>query len=74
MTYNDYIKEASDKWHTLYISMILQNLDKPWNWQCLSINPNITIDHILKYPNLPWVWFELSRNPNITIEHIFQYP
>ena len=48
--------------------------NKPWNWNRLSSNPNITMEFIEKYPDKPWDWNELSRNPNITIEIFEKYP
>ena len=30
--------------------------DKPWDWNELSDNPNITMEIIEKYPNKPWDW------------------
>ena len=44
--------------------------DKPWNWEFISKNPNITIDIIEKYPDKFWSYYSVSNNPNITIEFI----
>jgi len=48
--------------------MIEKYPDKPWNWEYISYNPNITMEIIEKYPEKPWVWWGISQNPNITIE------
>jgi hypothetical protein len=34
--------------------------DKPWDWFFLSLNQNITFDHVLKHPStleLGWIKF-----------------
>ena len=38
--------------------------DKPWDFERISNNSNITIEIIEKYPNKPWNWCYISRNPN----------
>ncbi len=48
--------------------------DKPWDWDWISNNPNITMDMINQYPDKPWDWGGISRNPNITMDIINQYP
>jgi hypothetical protein len=48
--------------------------DKPWNWDALSSNPNITFDNVLAYPDKPWNWDALSSNPNITFDNVLAYP
>ena len=40
--------------------------DKPWNWNFLSQNPNITWDIVKANQDKPWNWNVLSWNPNIT--------
>jgi hypothetical protein len=44
------------------------NMDKPWNWNGLSTNPNITMDIVEANPDKPWSWNYLSKNPNITMD------
>ena len=41
-------------------------------WLGMSINKNITWDHIQKHINNPWDWIMVVRNPNITWDHIKQ--
>ena len=48
--------------------------DKPWNWNGISKNPNITMEFIEKFPDKPWAWVCISCNPNITIDIIEKYP
>src|SRR3989344_4263446 len=40
--------------------------DKPWDWERLSYNPNITWQIVLDNQDKPWDWLGLSCNPNIT--------
>ena len=54
--------------------MIEKNLDKHWNWDCISSNPNIIMEIIEKYPNKSWNWYSISYNPNITMEIIENNP
>ena len=35
---------------------IENHLDKPWNWNNISYNPNITMEFIEKYIDKPWHW------------------
>jgi len=44
--------------------------DKPWCWDAISTNPNLTIEYIEKHPEKAWDWFAISWNPNLTIEFI----
>ena len=38
--------------------------DKPWDWELISWNRNITMEIIEKYPDKDW--WNISSNPNIT--------
>ena len=31
--------------------------DKPWDWNSISYNPNITIEFIEKHSDKPWNWY-----------------
>ena len=45
--------------------------NKPWNWEFISRNKNITMEDIEKYPDKPWFWkYGISKNRNITIDFI----
>ena len=50
------------------------NPDKHWNWQWLSVNPNITMEIVQQNPDKPWDWKWLSENPNFTMEMVQQNP
>ena len=41
--------------------------NKPWDWEELSNNENLTIEVIEKYIDKPWNWKKFSQNPNITM-------
>ena len=56
------------------MDFINQYPNKPWKWNFISKNSNITIDIINQYPDKPWDWHCISMNPNITIDIIKQYP
>ena len=53
---------------------VQDNLDKPWNWLEVSLNPNITLEIIQDNPDKPWNWIYFSSNPNIKWEFIQQNP
>ena len=40
--------------------------EKEWDYDDLSLNPNITWDIVSTNPDKPWNYSWLSRNPNIT--------
>ena len=41
---------------------VLDNPDKPWEWNGLSENPNLTLKDIANNPDLEWNWSNLSHN------------
>jgi hypothetical protein len=43
---------------------------KPWVWQGISWNPNLTMDFIEKYPDKDWNWHGISEIPNLTMDFI----
>ena len=47
--------------------------NKPWNWNAISKNPNITMNFIEKYQDKPWIWDCIYINPNITMDFIEKY-
>ena len=49
-------------WNQYFFNFIVRNMDKPWNWDWLSANPNVTWEIVEAYPDKPWDWFALSRN------------
>jgi hypothetical protein len=44
------------------MKFILEHPDKPWDWEGISRNPNITMNDILEHPELPWNWYGFSSN------------
>ena len=50
-----------------------KNPDSPWDWYCVSQNPNITMDIIENNLDKPWNWSEVL-NPNFDIQMYFKYP
>jgi hypothetical protein len=41
-----------------------------WNWDILSLNPNITPEILDKHHNMPWNYEFVSQNENITIDYV----
>jgi hypothetical protein len=56
------------------MEIIRANPDKPWNWDYVSRNPNLTMDIIKEFPNVPWNWRAISWNPNLTMKIIRANP
>jgi len=54
--------------------LLLMFPDKPWIWEWISENPNITMEMIEAHPDKPWNWNKISENPNITMEMIESHP
>ena len=55
------------------MDIIINNPNKPWNWNFISYNPNITMEIISNNPDIPWDWNVISCNPNLTIKMIDDY-
>jgi hypothetical protein len=47
---------------------------KPWGWDSISRNPNITMEMIKNNSDKPWDWDSISMNPNLTMEMIENNP
>jgi len=45
-----------------------------WDWEELSCNNVINIDHVLDGKRLPWNWYWLSHNQSISIEDMLAHP
>jgi len=41
---------------------IKENLEKPWSWDLISMNPNITMKDIQENPDKPWNFYGISVN------------
>ena len=39
--------------------------DKPWDWEGISRNPNITMEFIEANPDKDWNWHLISRTINL---------
>ena len=65
-----FYKEVDKEWSNKLFGFIESQSDKPWNWQWISCNPNITIETIEAHLDKPWDWYYISRNPNITMNFI----
>ena len=50
------------EWKERFWKFIEDNLEQPWDWSCLSQNPNITFDNVLAHPDKPWSWKHFSAN------------
>ena len=72
--YDDYKDIINVYFDITYIEYIDKNINNPnIDWYYISLNPNITMEFIEKYPDKPWDWGYISQNPNITIEFIEKY-
>ena len=74
LIYNKIMLLFNNIWFIKYEKFMEKNLDKPWNWNDVSKNPNITMKFIEKNPDKPWNWNGVSFNPNITMEFIEKNP
>ena len=59
-------RKLEKQWSKHWFQFILNNSNKPWDWDYLSENPNITWEIIQANPDKPWDWGFISGNPNIT--------
>ena len=53
---------------------INDNPYKPWYWNYISSNPNITMKFIIDNPDKKWIWLYISKNRSITIKDINDNP
>jgi len=56
------------------MEIVRDNPDKPWVWEFISANSNITWEIIQDNPDKPWSWRNISSNTNITWEIIQDNP
>ena len=71
---NHFRNLVEKQWHNKYWTFIIDNPDKPWDWNWISRNTNITWDIIKANPDIPWDWEGISWNPNITMDIIRDNP
>lgn len=55
------------------LQMFPDDVDKRWDWEFLSANPNIPIEYIIDNPNLPWSWLNVCENPNLTMQTLTNF-
>ena len=53
--------------------VILNSLDKKWDWGLLSKHPKLTFDFILNHLDYNWSWVHISIHSNITFENIIEH-
>ena len=55
------IKDAK---HLLCVTMeyVEKHLEKPWDWEWVSYNPNLTFEYVEKHLDKDWDWKCLSKN------------
>jgi hypothetical protein len=51
------------------MEFIEANPDKPWDWEYISSNPNITMKIIEANPDKPWNESGIFQNPNNKLEY-----
>ena len=55
------INRTNEKWCCKYMDFILAYPTRPWEWEWISDNPNLTLNIIEKYPARHWDWREISK-------------
>jgi hypothetical protein len=56
------------------LDIVKENLHRTWDWEALTLNPNIEIPVILQNANLPWVLNVIRRRPDFTEKFIKDIP
>lgn len=85
ITFEFYERLKHPKWGNMFMFMlsksakttwkiISDNPDVNWNWEGISLNPNITWDIIKNNLEKPWDWYNISLNSNITWDIIKKNP
>ena len=57
-----------------WTNFVIKTQNKPWNYDELSNNPNVTWELVQALPDKPWNYYFLSSNPNITWDIIQSNP
>ena len=76
----DEIKASTEIQHTLTdnvglsIDFIMSTLRLGWNKELLNFRPDLTKEHILKYPDFPWDWNVLSGSSSIDKNFLKTHP
>jgi len=58
---------------TKLIYLVIETLEKPWDWNLLSANPNIDQEDVINFPHFPWNWAMFSMNPNLDFEFVLAH-
>ena len=53
--YKEILRNKNITWDIIH-----DNIDKPWNWEYVSMYMKITVDILQKYPDKPWDWYVIS--------------
>ncbi len=51
-----------------------QHPEKPWDWDWISRNPNLTMKFVEDHQDKPWDWVGISWNPNLTMKFVEDHP
>ena len=62
------LKDFYEKYYNNdFIYMLVNNIDKEWDWEYLSRNENIPMNVIENNINKPWNWYGISININTSL-------
>ncbi len=59
-------KKWEREWSERCFHFMLKYLDKTWDWDGISSNPNITWNTIEANPEKPWNWYWILQKKDIT--------
>lgn len=65
------INNRPNSWNEHWFQFILRNPDKPWDWEYLSSNPNLTMEFVEKYQDKHWDWDLICANKMGTMKRDF---
>jgi 6-phosphogluconate dehydrogenase len=51
---------------------VKKNINNPWEWDCLSLNPNMTWSNVMDSPNELWNWHIISGQFDIDWDTVEQ--
>ena len=60
-------------WNKYWVDFINKHSDK-LDWGELSLNSNITMELIEKYPDKEWCWYAISVRRDLNFEFVSKYP
>lgn len=67
--YWDYVSENKN----IKLEDIISHPELPWDYDGLSINPNMRMSYVLNNLNKDWDWYYLAKNSGILIEDFFEH-